>query len=125
MRRVDVAEVGFVVGCHGKARIDVGLIRILPGGLVPLAGQAVLIVIVNAPDLVHAERRVGESTVDNAVGPVGDVDAVGSEAVLIGSPYRGLIYGSINLEVSLLVPVGKCTTVAALLLQEHLMQTEE
>lgn len=87
VRRVDVAKVGFVVGCRREARVDVGLVGKLPSGLVPLTGQAVLIVIVHAPDLVHAERRVRKSTVDDAVGPVGNVHAVGAEAVLVRSPY--------------------------------------
>lgn len=121
MRRVNVAEVGLVVVVLGEAGIDVGLVGELPGRLVPSTRKAVLVVVVNTPDLVHAESCVGKSTIDDAVDAVSGVDAVGTEAELVGSPNRGILNGPEDLKITLLVPVGKSALVFTLVLEKHLL----
>lgn len=122
---VRVAEVGVVVRLLRIARVDVGLVGGQPGRLVEFPCQAVLVVVVDAPDLVHAERAVGKRAVDDAVGPVGRVHAVGAEAVLVGAPDRGLLDGAVELKVALFVPVRLRPGVSALVLEEHLVDTDE
>lgn len=125
MRRVNVAEVSLVVSLLHVALVDIGLVGESECSLVKLARETVLVIVIDTVDLVHAKRRVGERTVNDAVGALGGVDTVSSKAELVRAPNRGLLDGSKHLEIALLVPVRQGTSVSALLLEKNFVETEE
>lgn len=124
MRIVDVAEVGGVVIRLSIALVDVGLVDRHPSCLIEVSRQAVLVVVVHTPDLVHAQCRVGKGAVHNTlVGTVADAHAVGAKAVLIAAPDRCLVDVAEERNISLLVPVGQRSRVATLILEKLLVQS--
>jgi hypothetical protein len=122
MRVVDIAKVGVVVIVLGKTDIDIGLVCIQPGCLVPRPSQAVVIIVVDAPDLVNVECCVGKWTVhDTSVWP----RTICAKTELIRAPDGSLVNGSVEIKVTLFMPVWHGTSVATFLLQQLLLQMDE
>lgn len=127
VRSVDVAKVGRVVIRLGIARFDIGLVDRLPGRLVKVPRQAILVINIDAVDLIYPQGRIGKGPVHDTLGRVvaPGAHSAGAKAVLVIAPDGSLFHGAVEFKVSLLVPVRQSSLVATLILEELFVQTEK